>query len=149
MCVCFVCLQGRGSKGHSCLKSPLEQRITWGLPGLHIHTYTPTELMEEAWYTVEPWGQNSLALNYISQHDRSRSRVELLFHFEFGLGVKVPYGCALHYTSLLCFLSISHTHKHTQTHTHIHTLPKNTRLNKSFHQVLNKKKYTSKSHLQL
>ena len=66
--------------------------------------------MDEAWCTVEPWGQNSLALNYISQHDRNRSRVELLFHFGFGLGVKVPCGTTL----LLCYVLFpSHRHTHT------------------------------------
>lgn len=38
VCVFSVCLQGRGREGHSCLKSLLGQRITWGLPGHYTHT---------------------------------------------------------------------------------------------------------------
>lgn len=44
--------------------------------------------MKEVLCTVEPWGQNSLALNYISQHDRKETECS-------GLGVKVPDSTAL------------------------------------------------------
>lgn len=119
-CVCFLCLQGRGCKGHSCLKPPLGQRITWGLPGLYTHThtdiYTHTELMDEAWCTVEPWGQNSLALNYISQHDRTEVEWNYCFTLDLAWVLRCPV--ALHCISVL-FPSHKHTHTHATTNTQL------------------------------
>ncbi len=104
--VCSVCLQGWGSKGHSCLKSLLGQRITWGPHGLHTHaqTHRHIELMVEVYSRALGSELTGLKLHFSTWQNRSRE--ELLFHFEFGLGVKVPSGAIL-CTTLLCSLSIT------------------------------------------
>lgn len=92
------CLQGRGSSaGHSWMEPPLGQRITGGLPGRsHTNIWTHSE--------SRSLGVRTLALNYISWHDRSRRRGELLFHFRSDGGVKSPFGFN---STLLCSVSIT------------------------------------------
>lgn len=112
MCVHVFALGGQRMWGTQLFK------FTTGTENNPRSAWPPhTKHMEKPLWIDGPSGQNSLASNYISQHDRNRSKVEL-FHFWFDQSVEMPSGTTT--LSSVFFSSYTHTaplHTHHPTHT--------------------------------